>query len=39
MELGHSTRRLLIEHYRAIVTPANAQAWWTIVPACSDSNL
>jgi integrase len=32
MELGHSTRRLLIEHYRAIVTPANAQAWWTIVP-------
>ena len=39
MELGHSTPRLLIEHYRAIVTPANAQAWWTLVPAYSDSNL
>jgi hypothetical protein len=37
-KLGHSTPRLLVEHYR-IVTPANAQAWWTIVPACSDSNL
>jgi integrase len=32
MELGHSTPRLLIEHYRAIVTPANAQAWWKITP-------
>jgi integrase len=32
MELGHSTPRLLIEHYRAIVTPAKAQAWWRITP-------
>jgi integrase len=32
MELGHLTPRLLIEHYRAIVTPANAKAWWKITP-------
>ena len=30
MELGHTTPKILIEHYRAIVTPANAQAWWRI---------
>ena len=32
MELGHTTPKILIEHYRAIVTPANAQAWWRITP-------
>jgi len=32
MELGHTTPKTLIEHYRAIVTPANAQAWWRITP-------
>jgi integrase len=32
MELGHSTPRLLIEHYRAMVTPAHAKAWWSIGP-------
>jgi integrase len=32
MELGHSSPRLLVEHYRAIVTPAHAEAWWKIAP-------
>jgi integrase len=32
MELGHSTPRLLIEHYRAIVTPAAARGWLAIEP-------
>src|SRR5215831_3306442 len=32
MELGHTTPKLLIEHYRAIVTPADAQAWWRLTP-------
>jgi integrase len=32
MELGHTTPKLLVEHYRAIVTPADAQAWWRITP-------
>lgn len=32
MELGHSTPRLLVEHYRAIVSPADAQAWWSVMP-------
>ena len=27
MELGHTTPKMLIKH-SAIVTPANAQAWW-----------
>jgi len=32
MELGHSTPRLLVEHYRAIVSPADARAWWSVMP-------
>ena len=32
MDLGHSSPRLLVEHYRAIVTPAHAEAWWKIAP-------
>jgi integrase len=32
MELGHSTPRLLIEHYRAIVTPVAARSWFAIGP-------
>jgi hypothetical protein len=31
--LGHSSPRLLIEHYRAIVTPAHAEEWWKISPS------
>jgi integrase len=33
MELGHSSPRLLIEHYRAIVTPTHAEEWWKISPS------
>jgi integrase len=33
MELGHSSPRLLIEHYRAIVTPTHAEECWKISPS------
>jgi integrase len=32
MELGHSTPKMLIQHYRVIGSPGDAKAWWQIKP-------
>jgi integrase len=32
LELGHTTTRLIFEHYRELVTPESAEAYWSIRP-------
>lgn len=33
LEMGHSTTAMLFEHYRNLVKPEVAKAWWAILPA------
>jgi integrase len=32
LELGHTTPRVVFQHYREVVTPSEAQKFWRIVP-------
>ncbi len=32
LEMGHSTTRMIFQHYRALVTPAEALSYWNISP-------
>jgi integrase len=32
LEMGHSSSRMIFEHYREVVTPAAAQHYWAILP-------
>lgn len=32
-EMGHGSTKMIFEHYRALVTPAKAEAFWSIFPA------
>ena len=33
LEMGHTTTKMIFEHYRAIVTPKSGQKFWEIQPA------
>lgn len=33
LEMGHGSTKTLFEHYRALVTPAAAESYWSIMPA------
>ncbi|MDC0311193.1 hypothetical protein OAL06_03100, partial [Akkermansiaceae bacterium] len=33
LEMGHSTTRMIFQHYRALVTTAEALSYWNISPA------
>lgn len=39
LELGHSTTKTLFEHYRELVTPDAAKAFWKIRPATPAANV
>jgi integrase len=39
LELGHSTTRLIFEHYRELVTPEAADRYWAIIPAELPANV
>lgn len=36
LDMGHSGTKLIFEHYRALVTPAAAQSYWSIKPINSE---
>jgi hypothetical protein len=38
-QLGHSSPKMLAEHYDAVVLPKGAAEWWQIVPAADYSNV
>jgi integrase len=33
LEMGHGSTKMIFEHYRALVTPAAAESYWSIKPA------
>jgi integrase len=35
LEMGHTTTAMLFSHYREVVTPEDAEAYWSIAPATS----
>jgi integrase len=39
LELGHSTTRLIFEHYREVVTPQAAAQYWRTLPASQPDNV
>ena len=39
LELGHTTSQLVFQHYRQLVKPKDAQAYWQIVPATDDQRV
>ena len=38
LQMGHTTTAMLFAHYREVVTPEDAQSYWTISPRKSRSN-
>jgi integrase len=32
LQMGHSTTAMLFAHYREVVTPADAEEYWAILP-------
>jgi integrase len=38
-QLGHSSPKMLAEHYDAVVLPKDASEWWQIMPPADYSNL
>jgi integrase len=38
-ELGHARETMAFQHYRHLVTPAQAKLWWTIMPPPAQSNV
>ena len=39
LEMGHSNTKMIFEHYRALVSPKAATAYWSIAPAAEDKVL
>jgi integrase len=39
LELGHTTPRLIFDHYRELVTPEEAECYWNIRPAKAAENI
>jgi integrase len=39
LQLGHTTHRLIFEHYRELVTPEAAAQWWAIYPPVEATNV
>ena len=39
LEMGHTTTKTLFEHYRNLVKPAAARAWWSILSAKAAKNV
>jgi integrase len=39
LQLGHSTTRLIFEHYREVVTPQAAAQYWRTLPASEPDNV
>lgn len=37
LEMGHGSTKMIFEHYRALVTPAAAESYWSIEPVDSAS--
>jgi integrase len=37
LEMGHATTAMLFEHYREVVTPEDAEAYWQISPPANSS--
>jgi integrase len=36
LEMGHSTTRMIFQHYRVLVNPAEAEIYWSIMPVEED---
>jgi integrase len=36
LEMGHSTTRMIFQHYRALVTPSDGESYWKIMPIEAD---